>query len=496
MANAERELEDMLRRGIAAAKAGQLEMARDLLMRIVERDERNVTAWLWLSGVMTSPDDRQICLENVLAIDPNNQVARKGLAMLRQETAEPSKPRLPPKKTGFTTGGASAPTLASAILNEPPLPAVGAPEKQGPEPAAYTPPSIEEGYTFSTRASPTLAAALLRKTPDQPQPDADQEAFSPLTPPLSDYPAVPGWSEPMQDMQTLLSEFDNEELCPYCAEATAPEDKTCPACKGQLWEKTKKPLPPPSCLLWVLITFQLGSGLVQMGMLTIGLGALFGNMFSEGTLTLGQFIWLYLGIDSLPSGVGSQILEQMPRMSFWVSLISAGLPIILAGLLYIRWRPIYWFLVVTSLGYLLITIILALSAGFGVATIIPLAIAIVNVIGVLSIQRDFIASSQNQRIWCRPDKDIKTHSGFYMRGREYAQRKMWAMAVLHYQRAVANAPSMVAYHTELAGAYVKLKRYERAQSVLREAQRIAPDNQDVRKLLDMVTEERARYRGV
>ena len=75
----------LLREGIAAAKAGQRERARDLLMRVVEQDEENVSAWLWLSGVVDSLDDQEICLENVLALDPDNEAARKGLASVRKQ---------------------------------------------------------------------------------------------------------------------------------------------------------------------------------------------------------------------------------------------------------------------------------------------------------------------------------------------------------------------------------------------------------------------------
>lgn len=43
-------------------------------------------AWIWLSYVVDSPEDRQICLENVLLINPTNAYARWGLAQLRQLT--------------------------------------------------------------------------------------------------------------------------------------------------------------------------------------------------------------------------------------------------------------------------------------------------------------------------------------------------------------------------------------------------------------------------
>ncbi len=78
-------VENQLREGIAAAKAGERERARDLLMRVVEQDEDRPQAWLWLSGVVDDLEDREICLENVLALDPQNPYARKGLALVREK---------------------------------------------------------------------------------------------------------------------------------------------------------------------------------------------------------------------------------------------------------------------------------------------------------------------------------------------------------------------------------------------------------------------------
>ena len=71
-----------LNQAIFAAKAGRKAEARLLLERVLDADERNEHAWLWLSGVVENDEERIICLENVLTIDPHNQAARKGLVAL------------------------------------------------------------------------------------------------------------------------------------------------------------------------------------------------------------------------------------------------------------------------------------------------------------------------------------------------------------------------------------------------------------------------------
>jgi hypothetical protein len=73
---------DLLKQGIAALNAGRKAEARRLLMQVIQQDERNEMGWLWLSGAVDTDDDRRICLENVLAINPNNGIARRGLESL------------------------------------------------------------------------------------------------------------------------------------------------------------------------------------------------------------------------------------------------------------------------------------------------------------------------------------------------------------------------------------------------------------------------------
>jgi len=156
-------------------------------------------------------------------------------------------------------------------------------------------------------------------------------------------------------------------------------------------------------------------------------------------------------------------------------------------MLYLRWQPFYWFLVgIAGLNILLSMARLAVSPGLGGwvgvgASILPLFL-------LFRIEDDF--AMEHERYWCAPDKSIRTHSAFYQRGREYARKKMWAAATVHFRRATAGAPSNVAYHLALATAYAKLNRYERAQAVLRGAQRLAPDNPDVRELADLLAAPR------
>jgi len=77
---------ELLQRGIAAARAGQKREAHQALLKVIELEERNEQAWLWLSGVVDSREEQRICLENVLAINPDNAHAQAGLHWLDQQS--------------------------------------------------------------------------------------------------------------------------------------------------------------------------------------------------------------------------------------------------------------------------------------------------------------------------------------------------------------------------------------------------------------------------
>lgn len=91
----------MLYEGAVAVSEGRHADAQGLLLQVIERDEENEQAWLWLSGAMEDPADQQVALENVLALNPNNTPARQGLEYLRA-------------RYGNLTGAAPEPAAAAA----------------------------------------------------------------------------------------------------------------------------------------------------------------------------------------------------------------------------------------------------------------------------------------------------------------------------------------------------------------------------------------------
>jgi hypothetical protein len=72
--------ESLLAQGIAAAKAGDKSTARRLLSQVARRNPGSEAAWLWLSSVLDTPQGREHCLRRVLAVNPDNHAAQRGLA--------------------------------------------------------------------------------------------------------------------------------------------------------------------------------------------------------------------------------------------------------------------------------------------------------------------------------------------------------------------------------------------------------------------------------
>ncbi len=71
---------------IEAIRTGNTELGRQILEEILEEEENNEEVWLWLSSVVDTDEDREICLENVLALNPDNVVAQRGLEALQRGT--------------------------------------------------------------------------------------------------------------------------------------------------------------------------------------------------------------------------------------------------------------------------------------------------------------------------------------------------------------------------------------------------------------------------
>lgn len=78
-------LTDLLQLAIQDIKQGNLKAGKMGLARIIDAAPGSIyaeKAWIWMSATFNEPDEKRICLENALKINPDNVTAQKGLAKL------------------------------------------------------------------------------------------------------------------------------------------------------------------------------------------------------------------------------------------------------------------------------------------------------------------------------------------------------------------------------------------------------------------------------
>ena len=138
--------------------------------------------WLWLSGLMTAPEEQQTCLERVLQVNPANVYARAGLRQLQEACSTP----VASVETDLLES-----RVVAAIHQSPTPPPVASPSNQAK-------PVIKrlKSYQRSSQSGPDKIemanqAGLLEPshspTPTAPSPDLDPRFFA-TTCPACDYP--------------------------------------------------------------------------------------------------------------------------------------------------------------------------------------------------------------------------------------------------------------------------------------------------------------------
>lgn len=78
----DKSIRQQLQAGIEAAKLGNKTVARQLLEGVVAEDSQNELAWIWLASVVSTTQEKRVCLERVLELNPSNDRARQALAKL------------------------------------------------------------------------------------------------------------------------------------------------------------------------------------------------------------------------------------------------------------------------------------------------------------------------------------------------------------------------------------------------------------------------------
>lgn len=95
---------ELLRAGRSELAGGRVQRAHDLWRQAAALHPHNEAVWLALLDVVESREDRRVCLENIITINPRNEQAQRQLRALNlfqytiteTETAEEEPPRRHP----------------------------------------------------------------------------------------------------------------------------------------------------------------------------------------------------------------------------------------------------------------------------------------------------------------------------------------------------------------------------------------------------------------
>ncbi|MEZ4669529.1 MAG: hypothetical protein R3E39_16620 [Anaerolineae bacterium] len=77
-----KDINQLMREAIEAAREGKKSEAKALFQEVVDLDDKNEKAWIWLASVVDTDEERRVCLSNVLFINPGNEKAQAAMAKL------------------------------------------------------------------------------------------------------------------------------------------------------------------------------------------------------------------------------------------------------------------------------------------------------------------------------------------------------------------------------------------------------------------------------
>ena len=85
-------MDDLIKQGAIAFKAGEVETARKLLAEAVKQFPDDERAWGWMYNVCTTDQERILCLKQMIHINPKNEKAQNILFNLENQTINSSIP--------------------------------------------------------------------------------------------------------------------------------------------------------------------------------------------------------------------------------------------------------------------------------------------------------------------------------------------------------------------------------------------------------------------
>ncbi len=300
----------------------------------------------------------------------------------------------------------------------------------------------------SGAAPPPASQAILVSEPPASSADA-----------LAEAPAARPAAEPSTSHETFLAE-DDPYQCAYCGRPTHPEDERCRHCRRSLL------VPGP----WR------GGGYLYVGLIATGV---------QLQLALIEALVAYL-VSTYPQAAhifplpglwsGNLLLPTLVRAIAWAIVVllllgdydaGYGLAALVAA------ADLAWAAAGYRLGYLP-RLQAEVNAGLGV---------IIFLIGLMAV----ISQAQSrQRLRVVPDRGVVGASLLHRRALAYARQGKWALAALHWRRAISRAPAEPLYYKALGRADIRLGRYTEAVQAFKSGSAAAPNDPEFTRLIEKV----------
>ncbi len=420
--------------GIAAAKDGKRAEARELLLRVVAIDENIEDAWLWLSRVVTTLEDREVCLENVLALDPANEAAQRGLAEVRAQIE--ATPEIEPE------------SALPHLEVEP-----------GPE--------TKVAFDFSDTGldDPLLCVYCAHQTSEDDHhcPKCKRSLYSTFY--EHDQPRWIWTAWMISIAEAIFVVGGLLVLAAILASALGVvkyNGQTVDVVDVLMVYFGQKTGVPPQAQAAILGTLPREQFYLRLAFVILDL------IIAFGLLTRKRFFYiLYIGTLAIAAALLFTSVTMNTRP--FVSSGAASTP--LEGILQVALNEALGVLVKFSVGV------------FGFFLLIKTALA-------FAMNDDF--DRVTERLWCVIDKTVSDPTGAFIRAKAYMKRDMWTLAALYLQRALSLQPSAADYCLALAECYARLGRYPASLHLLDQAQQLQPGSPVISNLRGVILELQAQ----
>lgn len=195
---------------IIAIRSGRKEEGRQLLNLLIQQNPNNEHAWLWMSSVVDTDEQRARCLYHVLAINPENEVARKGLKILGIVVTDSRPVKIPrdsqPIKIPKPTSQSQTAYPQASQLDSKPVPVQA--ERR---PFRINPQTIVEDLPFTPVRQPVAGSAQ-----DAQPTDHSDQPRSPSNPvPLTAETSQPHLTNPSEPVPVVQANIPPDGMAPH-----------------------------------------------------------------------------------------------------------------------------------------------------------------------------------------------------------------------------------------------------------------------------------------